>query len=166
MTRSDEPTDPGAVARAAVEVLVFAPLGLGAMLVEDAPRAVGRARRELSNARFVGRLAVDQGVAQLRRRIEAPTPVEKKRSVEPEPARSAGARPVDGPSSSTPPEGGSEELCADTLALPDYDTLPAIDIVAKLDSLTNGERAAIERYETEHRSRRTILGKLAQLAEQ
>ena len=46
------------------------------------------------------------------------------------------------------------------------DTLPAIDIVAKLDTLGDEERAAIGRYESTHRQRRTVLGKLAQLAEQ
>ena len=54
-------------------------------------------------------------------------------------------------------------LSADDLALPDYDTLPAIDIVAKLDTLDADDRAAIERYERAHRQRRTVLGKLAQL---
>ena len=70
MTRTDEPHAPSVMVRAAVEVLVFAPLGLGAKLVDDAPDAVASARRELSNARFVGRLAVDQGIKQVRSRLD------------------------------------------------------------------------------------------------
>ena len=57
-------------------------------------------------------------------------------------------------------------MSADDLALPDYDTLPAIDIVAKLETLDAADRQAIERYESANRQRRTVLGKLAQLAEQ
>ncbi len=77
------------------------------------------------------------------------------------------------PSRLPPPTPGTTQLAdesddllsAGDLALPDYDTLPAIDIVAKLDTLDADDRAAIERYETAHRRRRTVLGKLAQLDE-
>ena len=57
------------------------------------------------------------------------------------------------------------DLVAGDLALPDYDTLPAIDIVGKLATLDDVSRDAIERYELANRQRRTVLGKLAQLAE-
>ena len=164
MTRSAEPLDPSVVVRAAVDVLVFAPLGFGAKLVEDAPDAVGKARRELSNARFIGRLAVDQGIKQVRSRFE--------------PSESSPDRPPgrgDVPDGIEPlvPAGQTgrsddpvaSDLVAGDLALPDYDTLPAIDIVAKLDTLDDAARDAIERYESANRQRRTVLGKLAQLAE-
>ena len=59
----------------------------------------------------------------------------------------------------------ASDLVAGDLALPDYDTLPAIDIVGKLDTLDAAARDAIERYESANRQRRTVLGKLAQLAE-
>jgi len=52
---------------------------------------------------------------------------------------------------------------ADDLVLPDYDHLPAAHVVAKLASLTQRERDAVEEYETANRHRRTILGKLDQL---
>jgi len=163
MRRSDEPLDPAVVVRAAVDVLVFAPLGLGVMLIEDAPRAVGRARRELSNARFIGRFAVDQGLTQVREKLESPSPVEHHPPAERTTARDdrvASKRPE------PTPIVDAGDLSADDLALPDYDTLPAVDIVVKLESLTTDEREAIGRYEGGHRRRRTILGKLAQLAEQ
>ncbi len=160
MTGPDDPPDPAAVMRAAVDVLVFAPLGLGVKLVEDTPAALGKARRELSNARFIGRFAVDKGIAQVRSRLqpEAPSTVTGTR----EPTVVAAA-PSDVVDSATVDR--SCDVSADDLALPDYDTLPAIDVVAKLETLGADERLAIERYELANRQRRTVLGKLAQLAD-
>lgn len=51
------------------------------------------------------------------------------------------------------------------LAVPDYDSLPAIDIVGQLDSLTSDELRAVESYERANRRRRTVLGKIAQLTD-
>ena len=181
MTTPEPPIDLAVAARAAVEVLVFAPLGLGAMMIEDGPAAVRRVRRELANARFIGRFAVDRGVADLRRSLvpaspgsntddslarahdDAPAPDSDASAVDvAAPAVSSGdvapdATVSDGSTNAIPAVGG--------LALPDYDTLPAIDIVAKLDALTTGQRDAIGRYESAHRMRRTVLGKVAQLAQ-
>jgi len=164
MTRSDDQLDPSVVVRAAVDVLVFAPLGLGVKLVEDAPDAVGKARRELSNARFIGRLAVDQGIKQVRSRFEpsAQIATQSTRSVE-------APDDVEQPGPAGDIAGSDDlmitDLAPSDLALPDYDTLPAIDIVAKLETLEAADRKAIERYESANRQRRTVLGKLAQLAD-
>jgi len=161
--------------RAAIDVLVYAPLGFGALLIEDSPRAVENARRELSNARFIGRFAVDQGVAQMRRKLEATSvsdddasdPVES--ADEPVPDSKGGdagdVDDADVDDAEDAHDAGVGQLRAEDLALPDYDTLPAIDIVAKLAGLSVEERAAVFRYETAHRHRRTILGKLSQLDE-
>ncbi|MEP4648959.1 MAG: hypothetical protein ABJ314_02165, partial [Ilumatobacter sp.] len=66
-----KPNDPLVVMRAAWEMLVFAPIGLGAKFVDDAPGAIKRVRQELSNARFIGRLTVEQGAARLRAQATA-----------------------------------------------------------------------------------------------
>lgn len=55
------------------------------------------------------------------------------------------------------------DVAASDLALPDYDRLPASQIVAMLDDLVPAERDDIERYERANRGRRTVLGKLDQL---
>lgn len=57
----------------------------------------------------------------------------------------------------------STTIGAGELALPDYEQLPAAHIVAKLDRLTQDERDAIEEFESAHRNRRTIIGKLDRL---
>lgn len=139
-----------------VDIMVFAPIGLGTAIVEDGPEAVRRAQQELRNARFLGRIAVDRGVAELRRRLDAAT-------TPPSPA-AADVQPMTNPERPAPAD-DVPDLDPDQLALPDYDTLPAIDIVDKLEHLSATERSAILDYEQAHRRRRTVLGKLVQLAE-
>lgn len=141
---SVERVDPGVIARAAFETLVFAPIGLGAKLVVDAPAAVRRVRQELSNARFIGRLTVEQGAARLRAQSDgAGSPGRSERVGEPHVVGTA----------------------ADSLPIEGYDEMPAIEIVAQLESLTPDQRAVIVAHEQAHRRRRTVLGKIAQLSE-
>lgn len=146
MNGSDEPierVDHVVIARAAFETLVFAPIGLGAKLVVDAPSALRRVRQELNNARFIGRLTVEQGAARLRAQN-------------------------DGVESPGRPERVGEPVVVDTatgaLPIEGYDEMPAIEIVALLESLTDVQRAIIADHEKAHRRRRTVLGKIAQLA--
>ncbi|WP_040492216.1 hypothetical protein [Ilumatobacter nonamiensis] len=161
--------DASSVLRVAIDLLVYAPIGLGAMLIEDGPRAVKQARQELNNARFIGRFTVDQGVAQVRSRLEAAATSPTETTVAEDPSRdSVPASTSDSGANSQESTATSGDPLPDVadLALPDYDTLPAIDIVAKLEALDSAKRDEIGRYETAHRRRRTVLGKLAQLADQ
>ncbi len=125
------------------------------VVVDKVPAAAGRVRREIVLARFLGQLAVDQGVRELRSRLApddgAPDP----------PAPSA--RPHGPPEPTSTPAPQVEAPDADTLALADYDHLSSAQIVAKLAGLETAEREAIAMYERAGRHRRTILGKLDQL---
>jgi hypothetical protein len=119
---------------------------------------VGRVQREVVLARFLGKLAVDQGLAQLRHRLASPP--SSARSTSAAESRTAGpdpAAPVDGPTT----DGAPPDVTA--LALADYDSLPASAIVAKLDGLEPAELDAIEVYERQGRGRRTVLGRIGQL---
>ena len=53
---------------------------------------------------------------------------------------------------------------AEALPIPDYDELSASQVVERLDGLDRESLDAIRRYETDHRGRNTILGKIAQLS--
>lgn len=126
--------------------------------------AVARVQRELVLARFLGKIAVDQGLAEVRSRLEA--------AVFPVPPEERGADTTDQETSDTGAaalgdDGGRGPtpglVDADELALADYDSLPASDIVAKLSGLDPDELDAIERYELAHRERRTVLGRIRQL---
>ena len=132
-------------------------------LLDQVPAAISRVQREIVLARFLGKLVVDQGVREVRQRLEslaAPAerveeieeiePLEEIEEIETEPANDSGTV-VDLGVAST------------ALALVDYDNLPASDIVSMLAGLDPEERDAIEAYELQGRHRRTIIGKLAQL---
>ena len=118
-------------------------------LLDQVPAAISRVQREIVLARFLGKLAVDQGVREVRQRIESlVAPVERVEPIEP-------ATDAD--------EVIDHQFASTTLALADYDHLPASDVVSMLAGLDPEERDAIEAYELQGRHRRTILGKLAQL---
>jgi len=52
---------------------------------------------------------------------------------------------------------------SDALPIPDYDELSASQVVERLEGLDHESLEAIRRYESEHRGRNTILGKIAQI---
>ena len=51
----------------------------------------------------------------------------------------------------------------EALPIPDYDELSASHVVGRLDGLTDDDLETVRAYESAHRNRRTILGKIAQL---
>ena len=120
-------------------------------LLDQVPAAISRVQREIVLARFLGKLVVDQGVREVRQRIESlAAPDERAHPIENEPTSDSGGV-ID------------HHIASTTLALADYDHLPASDIGSMLPGLEPDERDAIEAYELQGRHRRTILGKLAQL---
>ena len=76
------------------------------------------------------------------------------------------ARPADGEPPATAaaasqgPVGGVD---AESLAIHDYDSLSASQVVPRLASLTDDELESVRRYEAAGRGRKTILSKIAQL---
>jgi hypothetical protein len=58
----------------------------------------------------------------------------------------------------------SETPAVDSLPIPDYDELSASQVVERLAGLDPSSLDAIRRYESAHRGRNTILGKIAQLS--
>jgi hypothetical protein len=66
------------------------------------------------------------------------------------------------------PAGGGEPAepaapSAEGLAIPDYDSLSAMQVVNRLPGLAADELAAVRHYEASHRGRKTILNRVAQL---
>jgi hypothetical protein len=159
-----DPADPPDSARPSfarlIELALVVPVEVSTRLidvvpivVDKVPAAAGRVRREIVLARFIGKLAVDQGVREIRARLapnETVSPPEPATLVDDDDAESVRSSPRLEPDPTT-------------LALADYDHLSSAQIVAKLDGLDDTERQAIEEYERAGRHRRTILGKLDQL---
>lgn len=58
----------------------------------------------------------------------------------------------------------SDAPAADALPIPGYDELSASQVVERLEGLDRDSLEAVRAYESEHRGRNTILGKIAQLS--
>ena len=129
-------------------------------LLDQVPAAISRVQREIVLARFLGKLVVDQGVREVRQRLESlAAPAERVEEIEEiEPLEEIETGPAS--DAGTVVDLG---VASTALALVDYDNLPASDIVSMLAGLDPEERDAIEVYELQGRHRRTIIGKLAQL---
>jgi hypothetical protein len=101
-----------------------------------------------------------------------PAPSTKAAPATPTPApavATTGPRAI-GPTSLDPSTAGAKANgpkptgpAAATLAIPDYDSLSASQVVPRLDGLSAQELDAVRRYELANRGRKTILNKIAQL---
>lgn len=216
MTNSEGQSRPDPLAMA-VEVAVYAPIGVAAYALEVAPDVVrtvvarGRAEVEMRQEQVAGRVRhfkgagqvaiafglpmlrkkVEQRIASLRPKPEPAAPVKRPAAARPaRPSTPPAHAPAPGESSNghhvevvTPSpaaDGGiSINLVADEaansealeraqsearLAIPGYDALSASQVVERLAGLSGEELAAVRHYETDHRRRRTILGKIEQLS--
>ena len=161
----------------AVELLVYAPIGAGLYLREVAPPIVetvvarGRAeldrrqadvQRHVTSARSLGQVALAFGIPKLRERVEG---MLGRRPTAPPPARPTVVvtpRPPAVSHLSVAPD--ADAPGSDELPIPGYDALSASQVVERLAGLGRDELDAVHAYETAHRQRRTILGKIEQLA--
>jgi hypothetical protein len=170
----------------ALDLLVYGPLGLAMYVRDTAPsflrlfvargRAVVDGQRksvegQLGQARSVGEFAsssggpyvwklVQDGLEKVRLRTEeALETLGTIAGTVPSPVSPAGPpRPSVVPDEPARPPGGSGSL-----AIRDYDELSASQVVDRLDGLSPAELDAIRDYETSHRARNTVLGKIEQL---
>jgi hypothetical protein len=166
----------------AVEALVYAPIGLFFEGPRLLPELIAQGKTHARNARVFGKFAVQQGQVELRRRLanfeEQATDVLRAFGVTGDGrgdgdggAAGAAAAPAPGPPASAAPaaEAPASNGAADTspavgeLAITDYDSLSASQVVTRLAGLTGDELEAVRSYEVAHRGRKTILNKIAQL---
>ena len=92
---------------------------------------------------------------------DAPGPAASTASAPPPVATSA---PAPAPAGPPDAEWRTDVPASDALPIPDYDELSASQVVERLEGLDHESLEAIRRYETDHRGRNTILGKIAQLS--
>ncbi len=150
---------------AAADLCGFAPLGLVSQLPGLIPRMVQRGRGQIKLARAAGRFVVEHSplgdLPALRDEPDEP----------PRPAVSGTTpavspvveEPGDGAPTVAPSDAASSDASVDALAIPDYDSLSASQVIPRLQGLEPDELEAVRVYEAGARSRRTILNKIAQL---
>ena len=83
----------------------------------------------------------------------------------PTPAPTRPSAPMPAPTSAAAEKAEAELPAPDvaSLAIPDYDELSASQVVERLEGLDHASLDAIRRYESAHRGRNTILGKISRL---
>ena len=199
----------------AVELAVYAPIGVAAYMLEVGPDVVrtvvarGRAEVDIRQEQVAGRVrhfkgagqvAIAFGLPMLRKKVEKrlaslrptaapPAPVKRPASKPPAPNVAAAPASSNGhhvePDEAVAPPTPAADITIDLvddehaatsagtaeraepearLAIPGYDALSASQVVERLAGLSGEELAAVRQYETGHRRRRTILGKIEQLS--
>jgi hypothetical protein len=172
----DERTPLDGLVEAAVDLFVYAPIGLFFEAPNLLPKLAEQGRVHANNARLFGQFAVRHGEAEVRRRLEG---VEAQAEgllrmfgllpdEEPPGAREpTAARERAAVAPLRRPEAGNGQAPVapgvDSLAIPDYDSLSASQVVTRLEGLSPDELEAVRAYESAHRGRKTILNKVAQL---
>ncbi len=191
----------------AVDLFVYAPVGLAVAARDLVPTLVERGRRQVDPqvgvARMVGQLAMSQGRTQAEKVVDRAM-YQARMTLQqlgilpdegepPRPAGTAGTGPqgraawAPGPGASpsgptfasgpvpappapahtpvapTPATPVRDEAATRALAIPDYESLSASQVVPRLSSLSPDELQAVRVYEEEHRGRKTILNKIAQI---
>lgn len=173
------------------DAVVFAPIGAVFHGPETLEELARKGRGQVANARIIGTFALQKASVQTKewtetaQRVAADAVVAAARaagaplagsdaseaadsSKAPSPDRPAGPRlsvvPDGAPAAEeTPAAPVVDAPSAETLPIPDYDTLSASQVVPRLDDLAESELDIVDRYERAHRGRMTILGRIAQL---
>jgi hypothetical protein len=155
----------------ALDLLVYAPIGFALDARTLLPQLIDRGRSQVSLARMMGQFAVQKGQSGATRQM---TKVQQQAAtaladlgllpntdgVEAPPAapiRQAAPRPrrVVSPTATT--------AASADLAIPDFDSLAASQVIPRLEGLSPEELEAVRSYEAGRRGRKTILNKIAQL---
>jgi hypothetical protein len=185
-------TDKKSPVEQAFDVFVYAPLGLALEARSLMPRFIERGRQQVMMARMIGKFAVRQGqtestkvlgkagdqasavLSDLGRRARdadganrtSPSAAAATAAAPSAPARAASARaatdtetsPAVDPSDVALPVDGAAEL-----AIADFDSLAASQVIPRLPGLSKAELEAVRNYEAQHRGRKTVLNRIAQL---
>lgn len=154
----------------ALDLFVYAPLGVAAMLVEDldsfAERGRAEAERRTRAARLVGQFSMGVARSQAQRRVGILRSRLEQFAWGPpagEPQAEQASAPAPPPPAGPARRSQAPAAGAEALPIPGYDTLSASHVVQRLSALSAEDLDVIEAYESAHRARRTVLTKIAQL---
>jgi hypothetical protein len=177
--------------RRALDLFIFAPVGVALTVAEDLPSLIAKGRQrvetEIRNARAVGEFVVTRGQNDIAGKVgkllnretgdgetgdtdtETGQPHAANEDNRAEPtASSNGTAPAPdttAPLVATKPAPDPADGALVEQALAGYDTLSASQVVRRLESLDPDDLRALYRHEASHRNRRTILNRTTQLLE-
>ena len=158
-----------------MDIVRYAPIGIlldGPALL---PKLAEQGKVHVKNAEWLGGMALQQGRKALERQLHVvgtqAVDFLKMMGViaeEEEAGSTTRVRPAAQPSRATPSAAESAAALVDSpgvddLAIPDYDSLSASQVINRLPSLSVEELEAVRAYEAAHRGRKTILNKVVQL---
>jgi hypothetical protein len=175
----------------AINLFVYAPVGLIALAREELPQIIEKGRQELTNqatvAKMMGEFAVAEGRKEASKRLEqageavgslrsmgerqasGPAPAASTTAASPPAAPAAPAPPAPSPGvapappAPEPPAPAPPAPASDGLAIPGYDALSASQVVQRLAGLSGPELEDVRSYEVATRGRKTILNRVEQL---
>ena len=189
-------SEPKSPVEQALELFVYAPVGLALTAAEELPKLIEKGRQrvtgQITMARMMGQFAVAEGqkrgealIKQATERVNTPPPPAPPRPA-PAPTQTASVPTVPAtPTAPTAPSPAAEPVVTEVvtapvastngsatngsgpkpadLAIPGYDALSASQVVQRLAGLADDELEAVRAYESSHRGRKTILGRITQL---
>ena len=170
----DAVSDPKHPVEQAVEYALYAPLGFALEARRLLPTFVARGRQQVQMAKVIGQFAVTQGEKEAKVRLtkaqEQAEAILAELGLRGGAAVGTASEPSARVAAATPataaPAPARSSAASAELSIADYDSLAASQVIPRLEGLAADELEAVRRYETDHRGRKTILGKIAQLQDQ
>lgn len=160
----------------AFDLFFYAPVGFLLNAPEVIDDLVQKGHQQVVAARMFGKFAVDKApgqLTQLQKRVEkfaeqlTPKPPTKATPAvsngQSMAATQTSAPTTTDPVPAPPAPSAAHGPGALTLAIPDYDSLSASQVVPRLEGLSRDELDEVKAYEAAHRGRKTILSKIDQL---
>ena len=153
----------------ALDLFFYAPLWFVLNAQEVVPELIEKGHQQVVMARMFGKFAIEneapKQIAQLQKQVQKVAEQFSSRTAPAKPSSNGPAAPTmpatqtSAPVVTSPAHGpGAAEL-----AITDYDSLSASQVVPRLEGLSDAELAGVREYEAAHRGRKTILSKIAQL---
>lgn len=143
-----------------LDFAVYGPIGLYTAFKDELPAYSRQGRQVVENrlmlARFVGQMAVQQARREIDKRMASRQPAASSAVVDTTAREAATDRAPSGVV-------GDDVPAAASLAIPGYESVPAVNVVQRLATLLPDEIEQVRRFEVANRGRRTILAKIASL---
>lgn len=146
---------------AGLETVAFALIGAAVELPRCLPRVVNQhltrrrahVEQQITLARFLGKMAVSHAQSEIRRRMTSSSE-----------ATTSPATPGEGePVVTTPTVTPNQAAKTWSMPIEHYDELSASQVLQRLVHLDSSQLGTVFDYESAHRRRRTVLGRLEQL---